>query len=77
LEGEAVRAGFPWALGLIGGYCCLCEECVGPGGKCLHPYEARPSMEALGINVYETCVKAGVPLPSPEEKVLWTGVLLV
>ncbi|RLI35842.1 DUF2284 domain-containing protein, partial [Candidatus Bathyarchaeota archaeon] len=48
-----------------------------PGGKCLHPYEARPSMEALGINVYETCVKAGVPLPSPEEKVLWTGVLLV
>ncbi|MDK2784955.1 MAG: hypothetical protein PWR11_821 [Bacillota bacterium] len=69
---------FPLAAGFIGGECRLCEECVGPGGTCRHPFEARPAMEGMGMDVVALCRKAGVPLKFPvEDEVTWVGLVLV
>jgi len=40
-----------WSMG--SGPCRLCKECD-LTGPCKHGYEARPSMEACGIDVYKT-----------------------
>jgi predicted metal-binding protein len=80
VEGKAMSLGFPYALGLIGGECMLCHECVGAGsGKsCRRPFEARPSLEGVGIDVIKTCAKAGLPfeLP-PKEEIVWSGLIFI
>jgi predicted metal-binding protein len=80
VERKAMSMGFPYALGLIGGECMLCRECVGAGsGKsCRRPYEARPSMEGVGIDVIKTCTAAGLPfeLP-PKQEIVWSGLILI
>jgi len=79
-EAIAFKMGFYFAAGLSGGECCLCRECVTPqsGRPCKHPFEARPSMEAMGIDVIETCRKAGMPVfLSSKNKVRWTGLVLL
>jgi len=80
LETAAFKSGFYLAAGLIGGECCLCEECVSPHSEegCRHPFQSRPSMEAMGIDVYETCRKNGLPIDfSSKENVRWTGLILL
>jgi predicted metal-binding protein len=80
LEAAAFKRGCYLALGLIGGECLLCPECVGrhSGEPCKHPFEARPSMEAMGIDVYRTCRNAGLPMAlSSKQKVRWTGLVLL
>ncbi len=80
VEGTAMSLGFPYALGLIGGECMLCPECVGIGsGKaCRRPYEARPSMEGVGIDVYRTCINAGLPFAMPPKtEIIWSGLILL
>lgn len=80
IETLAFKQGFYLATGLIGGNCCLCRECVTPqsGELCRHPFEARPSMEALGIDVVKTCRKIGLQLTlSSRKKVRWTGLVLL
>jgi len=80
LEAAAFKKGFYLATGLIGGECLLCAECVSPssGEPCRHPFEARPSMEAMGIDVLKTCEKAGLKINlSSKEKVMWTGIVLL
>ncbi len=80
VEAAAFKEGFYLAAGLIGGTCGLCEECAGQQGgePCRHPFEARPSMEAMGIDVLKTCKNAGLPLHmSSDEKVRWTGLVLL
>ncbi len=80
-ERTAFEEGFRFATGLIGGCCRLCDECEGvkPGGKCAHPFKARPSMEAMGIDVTATTEKAGLKVPSYPigESVTWTGLVLL
>jgi len=80
-ERTAFEEGFRFATGLIGGCCRLCDECAGvkPGGRCAHPFKARPSMEAMGIDVTATTEKAGLKVPSyPIDKsVTWTGLILL
>ncbi len=75
------EAGFRFATGLIGGCCRLCEVCIvmEPEGHCRHPFRARPSMEAMGIDVIGTLEKAGLPLLRfpVQEKVVWTGLILL
>jgi len=46
------------ALGLGAGPCDLCDECALDEG-CRHPDDARPSMEACGIDVFATARKHG------------------
>jgi predicted metal-binding protein len=80
VESKAMSLGFPYALGLIGGECMLCPECVGQGsGKaCRRPFEARPSMEGVGIDVVRTSARAGLPfeLP-PKQEIVWSGLILI
>ena len=80
-ERTAFEEGFRFATGLIGGCCRLCDECEGvkPGGRCAHPFKARPSMEAMGIDVTATTEKAGMDVPSYpiDQSVTWTGLILL
>ncbi len=79
-ERETFTAGFRFAAGFIGGCCRLCDECIAAQGgtSCRVPFKARPSMEAMGIDVIATAEKAGLPLTFPiEDKVTWTGLILL
>lgn len=79
-EKMAFEKGFRFATGLIGGCCRLCDECEGtrPGGICRHPFKARPSMEAMGIDVMATLERAGLKTVFPvSDVVTWTGLLLL
>ena len=80
IETLAFKQGGYLAAGFIGGDCALCERCVAIKGEtnCRFPFKARPSMEAMGIDVIKTCSKAGMPiyLSSPR-RVRWTGLVLV
>jgi predicted metal-binding protein len=60
IERTAFLDGFyrAWAMGC--GPCALCRDC--PAEGCRHPREARPSMEACGIDVYETARAASFPI---------------
>jgi len=80
VEREAFLQGFRFAAGFIGGSCKLCDECVtvSSGLPCKYPFKARPSMEALGIDVFETAGNAGLPFPIPMgDSVVWCGLVLV
>ena len=80
LETEAFKNGFYLAAGLVGGECSLCDECVSQRSEkpCRHPFEARPSMEAMGIDVVKTCQKAGMHVRlSSKDKVRWTGLVML
>jgi predicted metal-binding protein len=64
LESSAFRAGYNFALGLGAGSCrnalCNGEICKKlESGGCLHILQARPSMEAMGINVIDLVNKVG------------------
>jgi predicted metal-binding protein len=50
LEIEIFLDGYYKAWSMGSGPCRLCKECD-PAGLCKHGYEARPSMEACGIDV--------------------------
>ena len=52
VEREIFLSGFHKALAFGAGPCRLCRPCNLE--KCNHPREARPSMEACGIDVYTT-----------------------
>jgi predicted metal-binding protein len=80
LEAEAFKAGYYYAAGFGGGICLLCPECVGVAGgePCRRPFEARPAMEGMGIDVFKTAAYAGLPISlSSDQPVRWTGLLLV
>lgn len=80
-EKMAFEGGLHFATGLIGGCCRLCEECVAAQGetKCRFPFKARPSMEAMGIDVFSTLEKVGLPVSGLPvgNRVTWTGVILI
>jgi predicted metal-binding protein len=79
-EKYAFESGLRFALGLIGGCCRLCDTCVAADSAraCRHPFKARPSMEAMGIDVQATAEKAGVPFVFPvRDEVIWTGLILL
>ena len=80
IETEAFKRGYYLAAGFIGGECALCTKCISPrsGKPCRRPFEARPSMEAMGIDVIRTCSKVGMPISlSSRKKVRWTGLVLL
>ncbi len=61
LEKFAFLEGYYKAFALPSGPCDLCDEC-NLEGPCRYPTEARPSMEACGIDVFATAVAAGMPI---------------
>jgi len=60
LEREIFLSGYYKAFGFGAGPCDLCQECQIE--ECRHPVEARPSMEACGIDVYATARANGFPI---------------
>ena len=69
LEGEMFKQGFYRAFAILSGPCTLCEECGKLKGiPCRSGYRARPSMEACGIDVYQTAWNNGYPLAPLKEK---------
>ncbi|NLI63076.1 MAG: DUF2284 domain-containing protein [Methanosarcinaceae archaeon] len=78
MEAESIKMGYRFSIGLTGGSCTYCEECPGTGFKCEHPYLARPSMEAVGIDVVGTLEKIGINLEFPvSNNVKWWGLLII
>jgi predicted metal-binding protein len=79
LEAEAFKMGYRFAAAFAGGDCVLCDVCAGATGRpCNHPFEARPSMEAVGIDVVATAAAAGLAVELPaDEHPRWTGLLLI
>lgn len=80
VEAEAFKKGFHLAVGFIGSACNLCETCVAEegGDECRHPHLARPSLDAVGIDVRRTCENLGIDLQlSSEEDVRWTGIVFL
>ena len=79
LEAEAYRMGYRFAAAFAGGDCVLCDVCAGvTGEQCRRPGEARPSMEAVGIDVVATAQAAGLTIQVPAgDTPRWTGLLLI
>ena len=78
LEREIFLSGFYRAFGLGDGPCRLCGKCNLE--KCIHPREARPSMEACGIDVYTTARANGFPIEVVRDRSCdqnYYGVILV
>jgi predicted metal-binding protein len=61
LEREAFLEGYYKAFGFSAGPCSLCDQC-NVKKTCCHTEQARPSMEACGIDVYRTARTAGYPI---------------
>jgi len=63
MEFETMGLGYNFSLGLRAGECRICERCVAWLGEedllCRHPAQARPAMEALGIDVIQTLKNTG------------------
>jgi len=63
MERELFLDGFYRAYAMIAGYCILCKECTLPQNRpCIFPEKARPSMEACGIDVFQTARNHDLPL---------------
>jgi len=80
VESQAFALGYRFAVGFIAGSCKLCAECVSINSHepCRYPFRARPSMEAVGIDVFKTAENAGLPFDiPPREKTTWNGLILV
>jgi predicted metal-binding protein len=58
MEKEAFLSGYYKALGMGAGPCRLCREC-NKNGECRNRDEARPSMEACGIDVFTSARQNG------------------
>lgn len=80
LETKALMQGNYFVAGFGAAQCRLCDECVGvsSGERCRHPFRARPSMEAVGIDIYQTCANAGLPINLLDrDNLYFAGLLLL
>ncbi len=60
LEGEMFRDGYYKAFVFLAGPCDVCSQCgTVTGDACNHRHRARPSMEACGIDVFQTARNNG------------------
>lgn len=61
LERQVFLAGFEKAFVMTQG-CSLCKDCETDRGKCKKPRLARPSPEAMAVDVYTTVRNLGFPI---------------
>jgi predicted metal-binding protein len=60
LEGEMFKDGYYKAFVFLAGPCDACRQCAkATGDACKDRYRARPSMEACGIDVFQTARNNG------------------
>jgi|GEM_PF-2393063 len=70
LEGELFKDGFYKAFVMLAGPCVLCRECgLKENAPCRFPAKMRPSMEACGIDVYQTASNNGFFINTLKEKI--------
>jgi predicted metal-binding protein len=62
LEREIFLRGAWKAFGLGAGPCYFCKTCPVTDQTCRYPEQARPSMEACGIDVFSTVKQFGLPI---------------
>ena len=62
LERDVFLAGFERAFLLYMDSCCICADCEVTREACKQPRTARPSPEALGVDVYSTVRQFGFPI---------------
>jgi predicted metal-binding protein len=69
LEGEMFKDQYYKAFVFLAGPCRHCKECgVVKGKSCYHPWQARPSMEGCGIDVYQTARNNSFPIQTLSER---------
>ena len=75
---ETLRAECPEErLHLSVGGCDLCKACTYPEGQpCLFPERALLSLEACGVDVYQTAKAAGLPYNNGANTVTYFGLIL-
>jgi predicted metal-binding protein len=62
LEREVFCAGHEKAFLLVMDSCALCAECAATREECKEPKRARPTPEAMGVDVFSTVRKTGYPI---------------
>jgi len=84
VEREAHNRGYFFAVGYVASTCYLCYDpkkhttYCDTTSLCKHPYEARPSMEAAGMDVFSTYRNVGLKLKmASQERLTWSGLVLV
>jgi predicted metal-binding protein/predicted nicotinamide N-methyase len=78
LERDLFLSGCAEALAFGAGPCTVCSECR-PEGRCRFPDQARPSLEACGVDVYATARRAGLslqPVTHRQGYVKYVGLVL-
>jgi predicted metal-binding protein/cyclopropane fatty-acyl-phospholipid synthase-like methyltransferase len=79
-ERAAFKAGYYKTLSLWAGPCSICDDVCAGEGTCTNHKNARPSMEASGIDVFETVRRAGFSLqtlPEKDDYVKYFAILLL
>jgi len=77
IEREAFRRNYYFSLGLGAEHCALCQRCD-VESPCRNPLMARPSMEAVGIDVHKTVKNAGLTLRwNPYHTIHLYGLVLI
>lgn len=79
LERALFLAGHTEVLAFGAGPCPVCPPCPADG-RCRAPEKARPSLEACGVDVYETARRAGLclnPVSHPSGYVKYVGLVLI
>jgi len=72
------KAGMVKIFGMIGGECALCEKCAGYRGEaCVYPDRARPSLEALGVDVIGLLQRLSLDGNFYDDKITWTAMVLM
>jgi predicted metal-binding protein len=62
VEREVFLSGFEKAFMLFIDNCCFCALCVPGREECKNPAMARPTVEAMAVDVYRTARSAGFPI---------------
>lgn len=77
VEAGLARGGYPDAWGLIGGSCGLCTPCTAVAGEpCPLPRQARPSIEALGVDLLTLLERLGLDAAFHADRITWSGCVL-
>lgn len=62
LEKEVFLAGNVKTFLLFAGSCSLCKECANLREECKQPYHARPTAEAMAVDVFSSVRNVGYPI---------------
>jgi Predicted metal-binding protein (DUF2284). len=67
IEREAFLKGYYFAFSMSD--CAICKECAGHRGmECVNPKKARPAFHSVGIDVFKTVRKFGLPIETLKDE---------